>query len=131
MISEQSPLSRDSNISNIKALDLNGNYINGYYVDVTNECFDDHRKCIGEYTNHQLKTLLICYCKCHKKKIGIDEILQRLKNNNSNLCPECGNNHNYDDYQNKTITSFDIFQEILNNSIEKQAMKNSVIEVIA
>ena len=133
MISDQSSLIKNSSTSNIKVFDLKGNHISGYYIDIVTECLDDHRKCIGEYTNHQLKISLVCHCKCRKKKITIEEILQRLNNKYNNICLECGNDHSYKIYHNnKRKTSFDIFQEIIDNYAKNQSMKNrSIIEVIA
>ena len=131
MISDQSSLIRNSRISDIKGFDSKYDRISEYYIDVVPECLDKHEKCIGEYTNHQLKTSFICYCKCHKKKISIDEILEKI--NNNNICLECGNNHSYKGYQNnKRKTSFDIFQEIIDKYAKNQSIKNRIIiEVIA
>lgn len=113
MTSNQSSLSKNSGISDIKVFDSKENHISKYYIDVVTERLDDHRKCIGEYTNHQLKISFVCHCKCHKKKISIDEILEIL-NTNNNICLECGNDHSYKIYHNnKRKTSFDLFQEIM------------------
>src|SRR5688500_4105717 len=96
MISDQSILIRNSSTSDIKVFDSTENHISEYYIDTVTECLDDHRKCIGEYTNHQLKISFVCHCKCHKKKITADEILERL---NNNICLECGNDRSYNEYQ--------------------------------
>ena len=132
MISDQSSLIRNSCTSNIKVFDSKENHISEYYIDVVTECLDDRIKCVGQYTNHQVKISFVCQCKCHKKKISIDEILDRL-NSNNNICLECGNDHSYNEYQNnKKKNSFDIFQEIIDNYTNNQAIKNkSKIEVIA
>lgn len=132
MISDQSSLIRNSSTSNIKVFDSKENHNSEYYIDVVTECLDDHHKCIGEYTDHQLEISLICHCKCRKKKITVKEILDRL-NSNNNICLECGNDHSYNEYQNnKKKNSFDIFQEIIDNYTNNQAIKNrSKIEVIA
>ena len=131
MISDQSYLIRNSSRSNIKVFNSKENHISKYYIDIVTECLDDHQKCIGEYTNHQLEISLICHCKCRKKKITVKEILERL-NSNDNICLECRNNHSYKGYENnKRKTSFDIFQEIIDNHEKNQAIKNrSIIEVI-
>jgi hypothetical protein len=130
MISDQSSLNRNSNRSDNKVFNSKVNQIEEYYIDIVTECLDDHRKCIGDYTNHQLKISFVCHCKCHKKKISINKILERL--NSNNICLECGNNHSYNEYHNnKRKTSFDIFQEIIDNHTKEQAMKNrSIMEVI-
>jgi hypothetical protein len=133
MISDQHSLIRNSNTFGIKVFDSNENHISEYSVDRVTECLDDHRKCIGEYSNHQLKILIVCYCKCHKKKITVDEILERLNNKYNNICLECRNDHSYKEYlNNKRNTSFDIFQEIIDDYAKNQSMKyRSIIEVIA
>ena len=133
MKSNQSSLIINSSISDINVFNSRESHISEYYIDVVTECLDNHEECIGEYTNHQLKISFICLCKCHKKKISIDEILERLNTNNSNICLECGNDHSYKEYENnKRKTSFDIFQEIIDNHEKNQAIKNrNIIEVIA
>jgi transcription elongation factor Elf1 len=130
MILGQLSLIRNSKVSDIKVFDLKGNHISEYDIDIITECLDDHRKCIGEYTNHQLKISFACHCKCHKKKITIDEILEKL---NSNICLECGNDHSYSEYQNnKKKTSFDIFQEIIDNYSKNRMVKDRrIMEVVA
>ena len=132
MISDQSSLIKNSSTSNIKVFDSKENHISEFYIDIVTECLDDHQKCIGEYTNHQLEISLICHCKCRKKKITVKEILERL-NRNNNICLECGNDHSCKEYEkNKIKTSFDIFQEIIDNHEKNQAIKNrSIIKVIA
>ena len=87
MISDQSSLIKNSSTFNIKGFDLKGYHTSGYYIDIVTECLDDHQKCIGEYTNHQLEISLICHCKCRKKKITVKEILERL-NSNNHICLE-------------------------------------------
>lgn len=131
MISNQSSLSKNSGMFVIKVANSRESHISEYYIDVVNECLDDHRKCNGEYSNHQLMISFVCHCKCHKKMITVEEILGRL-NRNNNICLECGNNHSYIGYQNnERKTSFDIFQEIIDNYAKNQSIKNrSLIEVI-
>jgi len=122
---------RNSSRSNIKVFDSKENHNSEYYIDIVTECLDDHQKCIGEYTNHQLEISFICHCKCRKKKIIVEEILERLNNKYNNICLECGNDHSYNEYITTKKTSFDIFQEIIDNYTNKQAMKNrSIMEVI-
>ena len=131
MISDQHSLIRNSNAFGIKVFDSKQMHIAEYYIDIIPECLDDHRKCIGEYTNHQLEISLICHCKCRKKKITIKEILERLNNKCVNICLECGNDHSYKEYTNKRNTSFDIFQEIIDKYSKNQTIKNRrIIEVI-
>jgi hypothetical protein len=124
MISDQSSLIINSSISDIKVFDSTERVNTEYYIDIVTECLDNHEKCIGEYTNHQLKISVICHCKCHKEKISINEILEKL---NNNICLECRNDHSYNEHIITKKTSFDIFQEIIDNYGEKQAMKKRSI----
>jgi transcription elongation factor Elf1 len=130
MISDHCSLIRNSRISDIKVFDFKNEHIAEYYIDIVPECLDVHEKCISEYTNQQLKISFVCHCKCHKKKITIDEILEKL--NSNNICLECGNDHSKNEYQNNNKkTSFDVFQELIDNYAKNRMIKGKkIIEVI-